>query len=100
MLIFQIVDSHNTSTTTYQCPVYYKDLVDDEEIYKPRKVTLKRHKDLGFGFVAGSERPLLVRFVKTGGPSDNVLNRFDEILEINGVDVSEAPRSVGIRMIQ
>jgi len=32
-----------------------------EESPKPRLVTLKRHSELGFGFVAGSEKPVIVR---------------------------------------
>jgi hypothetical protein len=30
---------------------------------------LQRSPTLGFGFVAGSERPVIVRFVTEGGPS-------------------------------
>jgi hypothetical protein len=33
------------------------------EIPKPREVELVRDPQLGFGFVAGSEKPVIVRFV-------------------------------------
>lgn len=36
---------------------------------EPRAVTLERSPVLGFGFVAGSEKPVIVRFVTEGGPS-------------------------------
>ena len=39
----------------------------------PREVLLERHPELGFGFVAGSERPVVVRYVTEGGPSVNHL---------------------------
>jgi hypothetical protein len=51
--------SHITKTTSYEDP--RTDLV--EESPKPRLVTLKRHHELGFGFVAGSEKPVIVRYV-------------------------------------
>lgn len=38
-------------------------------IPEPRNVTLERSPALGFGFVAGSEKPVIVRFVTEGGPS-------------------------------
>lgn len=39
------------------------------EAPEPRSVTLDRSAALGFGFVAGSEKPVIVRFVTEGGPS-------------------------------
>ena len=38
----------------------------------PREVKLQRDPDLGFGFVAGSERPVVIRFVTEGQPNDLV----------------------------
>lgn len=54
-------------TTTYETPVvkFAEPLVAPE----PRSVTLERSPALGFGFVAGSEKPVIVRFVTEGGPS-------------------------------
>lgn len=56
-------------TTTYETPVYKT----SENLPKPipRTVTLERSSTLGFGFVAGSEKPVIVRFVTEGGPSAN-----------------------------
>lgn len=50
--------SHITKTTRYEDP--RTDLA--EESPQPRLVTLKRHPELGFGFVAGSEKPVIVRW--------------------------------------
>jgi hypothetical protein len=44
-------------TTTYEDP--RKDW--GEEPPQPREVELSRHPELGFGFVAGSEKPVIVR---------------------------------------
>ena len=49
--------SHLNKTTTYEDP--RKDW--GEEPPQPREVQLTRHPDLGFGFVAGSEKPVIVR---------------------------------------
>jgi FERM and PDZ domain-containing protein 4 len=50
-------DSHLNKTTTYEDP--RKDW--GEEPPQPREVQLTRHPELGFGFVAGSEKPVIVR---------------------------------------
>ena len=41
---------------------------------KPRDVDLVRDPQMGFGFVAGSEKPVIVRFVTEGKRCDNVSN--------------------------
>ncbi len=50
--------SHLNKTTTYEDP--RKDW--GEEPPQPREVELSRHPELGFGFVAGSEKPVIVRY--------------------------------------
>ncbi|OXB57169.1 hypothetical protein ASZ78_000570 [Callipepla squamata] len=65
-----------------------------------RQVTLQRHPQYGFGFVAGSERPVVVRSVAAGGPSEDKLLPGDQILAINNEDVSEAPRERFIELIR
>jgi hypothetical protein len=50
--------SHLNKTTTYEDP--RKDWT--EEPPQPRQVELTRHPELGFGFVAGSEKPVIVRY--------------------------------------
>ena len=46
-------------TTTYEDP--RKDWGDEPP--QPREVELTRHPELGFGFVAGSEKPVIVRYI-------------------------------------
>uniref|UniRef100_A0A8C6S9Z8 FERM and PDZ domain containing 4 n=1 Tax=Neogobius melanostomus TaxID=47308 RepID=A0A8C6S9Z8_9GOBI len=58
----------------------------------PRLVEMRRDPVLGFGFVAGSEKPVVVRSVTPGGPSEGKLLPGDEIILINDEPVSSAPR--------
>lgn len=58
--------SHLNKTTTFERPQRYG---YDELPPKPRTVVLYRNPSMGFGFVAGSEKPVIVRFVTEGGPS-------------------------------
>lgn len=52
-------------TTTYVAP----EGCSCESPPAPRDVVLARDAELGFGFVAGSEKPVLVRFVTDNSPS-------------------------------
>lgn len=52
-------------TTTYVAPEGGR----CESPPAPRDVVLQRDAELGFGFVAGSEKPVLVRFVTDNSPS-------------------------------
>ncbi|XP_005404758.1 PREDICTED: FERM and PDZ domain-containing protein 3-like [Chinchilla lanigera] len=65
-----------------------------------RQVTIHRDPIYGFGFVAGSERPVVVRSVRPGGPSEDKLLAGDQIVAINEEDVSEAPRERCIELIR
>ncbi|XP_013922570.1 PREDICTED: FERM and PDZ domain-containing protein 3 [Thamnophis sirtalis] len=65
-----------------------------------RQVKLQRHPIYGFGFVAGSERPVVVRSVTSGGPSEDKLLAGDQILAINHEDVSDAPRERVIELVR
>ncbi|NXW56639.1 FRPD3 protein, partial [Eurystomus gularis] len=65
-----------------------------------RQVTVQRHPGYGFGFVAGSERPVVVRSVAAGGPSEDKLLPGDQILAINDEDVSEASRERFIELVR
>ncbi|XP_077165448.1 FERM and PDZ domain-containing protein 3 [Paroedura picta] len=65
-----------------------------------RQVKIQRDPLYGFGFVAGSERPVVVRSVTPGGPSDDKLLAGDQILAINDEDVSEAPRERFIELVR
>lgn len=84
-------------TTTYEAP---ERCDPDESPPEPRRVTLHRSSTLGFGFVAGSERPVIVRFVTENGPSVGKLLPGDQILEVNGEDVKEAPRDHVIQLVR
>ncbi|XP_076878943.1 FERM and PDZ domain-containing protein 3 isoform X2 [Brachyhypopomus gauderio] len=57
-----------------------------------RQIRIHRDSVYGFGFVAGSERPVIVRSVCADGPSDGKLLPGDQILAINEEPVNEAPR--------
>lgn len=69
-------------------------------ILKKRNVYIKKDKTFGYGFVAGSENPVIVRFITEGGPSFGILQPGDEILSINGQDVKQAPREDVIEIIR
>ncbi|CAF0708303.1 unnamed protein product [Brachionus calyciflorus] len=65
-----------------------------------REVILYRDENLGFGFIAGSEKPLKIRFVTPDGPGSNKLLNGDEILAINDEDVEFASRNYVINLIR
>ncbi|XP_077584071.1 FERM and PDZ domain-containing protein 4 isoform X2 [Stigmatopora nigra] len=66
----------------------------------PRKVEMRRDPVLGFGFVAGSEKPVVVRSVTPGGPSEGKLIPGDEIIMINDEPVGSAPRERVIDLVR
>ncbi|KAM4663783.1 FERM and PDZ domain-containing protein 3 isoform 1-T2 [Discoglossus pictus] len=65
-----------------------------------RQVSIQRHPGVGFGFVAGSARPVVVRSIISGGPSENKLLSGDQILAIDQEDVSEASRERFIELVR
>ncbi|XP_061455057.1 FERM and PDZ domain-containing protein 3 [Rhineura floridana] len=65
-----------------------------------RQVKIQRDPIYGFGFVAGSARPVVVRSVTPGGPSEDKLLAGDQILAINNEDVSDAPRERFIELVR
>lgn len=91
--------SHLNKTTTYEAPMCYQ---FDEKPPEPRLVVLQRSPKMGFGFVAGSERPVIVRFVTEGGPSvdkvtnlisvaENRLNSYRRFMSLIGETSSSSP---------
>ncbi|CAG9765036.1 unnamed protein product [Ceutorhynchus assimilis] len=90
--------NHVNKTTTYETPAYK--LTENLPIPKPRTLVLERSTNLGFGFVAGSEKPVIVRFVTEGGPSASKLLPGDQILSVNGEDVRAAPREHVIALVR
>ncbi|XP_055547639.1 uncharacterized protein LOC129731566 [Wyeomyia smithii] len=89
--------NHLNKTTTYEEPERYH---YNDSPPEPRLVVLHRSPTLGFGFVAGSEKPVIVRFVTEGGPSVNKLEPGDQILAVNGEDVKDAPRDHVIQLVR
>ena len=67
------VSSHLNKNTTYDDPrkwsadpallALMEAEAEEESNPEPRAVTLNRDKEMGFGFVAGSEKPVIVRYV-------------------------------------
>lgn len=90
--------NHVNKTTTYETPMVR--CLEPMETPTPRTVTLERSATLGFGFVAGSEKPVIVRFVTEGGPSVEKLQPGDQILYVNGEDVKSAPREHVISLVR
>lgn len=66
----------------------------------PRIYRLRRSHHLGYGFIAGSELPTLVKNIEPNGPSFKRLLPGDVIMAVNGIDVEHAPREQIIKMIQ
>ena len=59
--IFFQFSSHHNKTTTYEDPRKWG-VYEPDEVPEPRHVELNRDPELGFGFVAGSEKPVIVRY--------------------------------------
>ncbi|XP_021346242.1 uncharacterized protein LOC110445782 isoform X4 [Mizuhopecten yessoensis] len=89
--------NHVDKYTTRDDP---RDDPDYVEPPKPREIELSRDSQKGFGFVAGSEKPVVVRFVTEGGPSVDKLLPGDQIIKINGEDVKKAPRQYVIDLVR
>uniref|UniRef100_H2ZIT3 PDZ domain-containing protein n=1 Tax=Ciona savignyi TaxID=51511 RepID=H2ZIT3_CIOSA len=56
-------------------------------LHAPRHYFIKRDNKLGFGFIAGSEKPVIVRSVSPGGPADTKLMPGDQIIKIGEENV-------------
>ncbi|CAD5114737.1 DgyrCDS3778 [Dimorphilus gyrociliatus] len=65
-----------------------------------RTVELLRDPNAAFGFVAGSEKPVVVRFVTEDGPSFGKLLPGDEIIRINDEYVEKSPREHVIELVR
>ncbi|KAL9871565.1 uncharacterized protein ACN427_014589 isoform 1-T6 [Glossina fuscipes fuscipes] len=89
--------NHLNKTSTYEAPECVR---WDEHPPEPRVVLLQRSPTMGFGFVAGSERPVIVRFVTEDGPSMDKLQPGDQILSVNEEDVKDAPRDRVIQLVR
>ncbi|XP_030837006.1 uncharacterized protein LOC764891 [Strongylocentrotus purpuratus] len=87
--------NHRTSSTTREDPFDLEEAPPEQ-----RDVILVRDTALGFGFIAGSERPVVIRSVTEGGPSIGKLLPGDEILKVNGEDVRNSDRQYIIDKIR
>lgn len=84
-------------TTSY---VDVRQQISTERAAAPRRVHLVKDANLSYGFVAGSELPVVVKCVMQHGPSDGLLLVDDEILEVNDEDVSGLPREKVVQLIK
>uniref|UniRef100_A0A8C5M2N5 FERM and PDZ domain-containing protein 4 n=1 Tax=Leptobrachium leishanense TaxID=445787 RepID=A0A8C5M2N5_9ANUR len=89
--------SHLTQSATFEDPRIESCQVNSPT---PRNVEMRRDPVLGFGFVAGSEKPVVVRSVTPGGPSEGKLVPGDQIIMINDEPVSSAPRERVIDLVR
>ncbi|KAM4046721.1 FERM and PDZ domain-containing protein 4 isoform 1-T1 [Anomaloglossus baeobatrachus] len=89
--------SHLTQTATFEDPRLEGCPINPPT---PRNVEMRRDPVLGFGFVAGSEKPVVVRSVTPGGPSEGKLVPGDQIIMINEEPVSSAPRERVIDLVR
>ncbi|KAM4702384.1 FERM and PDZ domain-containing protein 4 [Discoglossus pictus] len=89
--------SHLTQTATFEDPRIESCQINPPT---PRNVEMRRDPVLGFGFVAGSEKPVVVRSVTPGGPSEGKLVPGDQIIMINEEPVSSAPRERVIDLVR
>ncbi|XP_038658368.1 FERM and PDZ domain-containing protein 4 isoform X6 [Scyliorhinus canicula] len=89
--------NHVTQSTSFEDP-----RLEGSQVIQPasRKIEMKRDPVLGFGFVAGSEKPVVVRSVTPGGPSEGKLIPGDQIIKINDEPVSTAPRERVIDLVR
>ncbi|XP_078265093.1 FERM and PDZ domain-containing protein 4 isoform X1 [Rhinoraja longicauda] len=89
--------NHVTQSTSFEDP-----RAEGNQVVQPttRKIEMKRDPVLGFGFVAGSEKPVVVRSVTPGGPSEGKLIPGDQIIKINDEPVNTAPRERVIDLVR
>lgn len=90
----KVQDGHTNAYDSFVMLEEGQDGMDSGTLSPPaaRQVTIKRHPTQGFGFIAGSQRPVIVRSVSADGPSFGKLLPGDQILTINEETVSDAPR--------
>ncbi|CAD5215188.1 unnamed protein product [Bursaphelenchus okinawaensis] len=93
--------NHIRQETSYEDPRCLSNDLNSEDMPPTARVCqLSRSPDLGFGFVASSEKPVVIQFVTPGGPSDGRLLPNDQILQINGYDVRYSDKNEVVNMIR
>uniref|UniRef100_A0AC34R2Z8 Uncharacterized protein n=1 Tax=Panagrolaimus sp. JU765 TaxID=591449 RepID=A0AC34R2Z8_9BILA len=89
------------STTTTMDQENESSLLDETPEMPPlRTYEIHRHPNIGFGFVAASQHPVIIQFVTIGGPSDGKLMANDQIIEVNGLDVSGHGKDEVVNLIR
>ncbi|XP_014856646.1 PREDICTED: FERM and PDZ domain-containing protein 3 isoform X3 [Poecilia mexicana] len=98
----KVQDGHTNACESTDMLEESHDGMDSGTLSPPsaRQVTIKRHPSQGFGFIAGSQRPVIVRSVSADGPSFGKLLPGDQILAINEETVSDAPRERVIDLVR
>ncbi|XP_015237021.1 PREDICTED: FERM and PDZ domain-containing protein 3 isoform X3 [Cyprinodon variegatus] len=98
----KVQDGHTNACESTDMLEESQDGMDSGTLSPPsaRQVTIKRHPTQGFGFIAGSQRPVIVRSVSADGPSFGKLLPGDQILAINEETVSDAPRERVIDLVR
>ncbi|XP_023184333.1 FERM and PDZ domain-containing protein 3 isoform X1 [Xiphophorus maculatus] len=98
----KVQDGHTNTCESTDMLEESHDGMDSGTLSPPsaRQVTIKRHPTQGFGFIAGSQRPVIVRSVSADGPSFGKLLPGDQILAINEETVSDAPRERVIDLVR
>ncbi|XP_022803954.1 uncharacterized protein LOC111341263 isoform X2 [Stylophora pistillata] len=94
--------NHVTRATTREDPRSEADQATHVNMTPPqaRRIELVRDAKIGFGFVAGSEKPVVVRSVTPNGPSHDKLFANDQILKVDGKDVRSAAQADVISLIK
>ncbi|MEQ2292360.1 FERM and PDZ domain-containing protein 3, partial [Ameca splendens] len=98
----KVQDGHTNTCESTDMLEESQDGMDSGTLSPPsaRQVTIKRHSAQGFGFIAGSQRPVIIRSVSADGPSFGKLLPGDQILAINEETVSDAPRERVIDLVR
>ncbi|KAK7922893.1 hypothetical protein WMY93_009795 [Mugilogobius chulae] len=98
----KVQDGHTNAFDSFVMLEEGHDGMDSGTLSPPsaRQVTIRRHPTEGFGFIAGSQRPVIVRSVSADGPSFGKLLPGDQILAINEETVSAAPRERVIDLVR
>ncbi|XP_035983089.1 FERM and PDZ domain-containing protein 3 isoform X2 [Fundulus heteroclitus] len=98
----KVQDGHTNTSESTDMLEESQDGMDSGTLSPPsvRQVIIKRHPTQGFGFIAGSQRPVIVRSVSDDGPSFGKLLPGDQILAINEETVSDVPRERVIDLVR
>ncbi|XP_068182046.1 FERM and PDZ domain-containing protein 3 [Antennarius striatus] len=98
----KVQDGHKNTCDSFEMLQESQDGMDYGALspVSARQVTIQRHPTQGFGFIAGSQRPVIVRSVSADGPSFGKLLPGDQILAINKETVSDVPRERVIDLVR